>query len=608
MDLRDQISVYLNSAWKRGREETPHAGHSLVNFGEWTGENGFVKKDSARYKSTTIPCPVVVIVEEKIGKKDLLLTITGRVAEYNADEEFDQIGVTITKKLYTTGTTIKSTTLTIPRFTTPTAIFLLSGLGNKIYEITSVTPDLIKNGSNLGKVSFHGLASEGSKILYYLGMINLHNTVKQIINSIWISPNVCAFCKGEKLINNKPCPECNGYGYISENASRGIAISKGYDVGISRENFSSYPLTDDQWNIAWEFINKTWTQKWWVTPTISEIKRMFAHFYNVNPTEILIEEIYHSSMPHWNISIPLEGSVGSPFPAGNTDLMKFIVDSITPAGVNVFVGFYANLYLGNLDDLSAEVNTLISSTNILSMKIWESSIEQEHELWRGRWRCWDGWCECVDNFEEDLSKWDTSGLVDIYNANNIGRHWARLQDNSYLQTKSAYNISNPTGVVELWIHPLETNLRIGGYLTGIDQWAFYVDFKNNGFYDHNNNLIRPAKFDNDFHLRIDFVSDKNINGTLGYVDEILINQELFASGIVFLNAMAPNRPIRIQSFGTGLGFVDNFGADWVSGCVAGDNWPRLYPWGWGQSNADNVSGVSGLYENYFRKDRIICII
>ena len=171
MDIRDQVQVYLNTAWKKERSETPYAGHSLVKFGEWTRESGFTKKDKAAYSQgdidITIPCPVIAIVDTIIRKDNLELTITGRNVVADGTESFDQLGTNITKNKYKAGTATIQTTLTIPRFTRPTATFLVSGLGNQVFEITNITQnvDLSKYGG--GKVSFYGLASEGSKILYY---------------------------------------------------------------------------------------------------------------------------------------------------------------------------------------------------------------------------------------------------------------------------------------------------------------------------------------------------------------------------------------------------------------------------------------------------------
>jgi len=611
MDFRDQIRYYLNTAFKQTIEDSPYSGHSLVKFGEWSREEGFVKDDSASYNDVAVPCPVIAIVDEKIRENHLILTITGTEAVYDQDESFQQIGVTITKKTYKKGTNTVQTTLEIPRFTRELATFLISGLGNKIFEITSVTSNIpIAEQVGGGKVSFYGLASEGSKVLYYLGMFKIHNMIKEIINSIWIAPEKCPLCDGTGTYGTGggTCPQCNGYGYSGQNAAKGIALAKGYDVKLTREKFAEYPLTDAQFEKVWKFINQAWTQKWWVTPTVSEIKRLFAHFYNVSQDDIIITERYHFSMPHWDISLPLEAQTGSPFDVGDTDLMKYIARSVTPAGVNVFVGFYRYINIGDLDDLQCIKAELQVGNSLITRAIMISSIEAAYDHWFSRYRCWNGWNRCVDNFEGGFGlNWNTSGNVDIFNANDIGRNWCRLKGNSYAQTPTGYAITNATGVVEAWVHPRDNELRVGAFLTGVEDWAFYLDFKSSGFYDHNNNLIRAAKPDCDYHIRMDFISDKYLSGVLGYVDKVYINREQVATGICFKNGLLPNRPIRISSNGVGTGFFDNFGANWVSGYTENDNWQRLYQWGWGENHLNCLSGVTNLFEKYFHKDKFFNI-
>jgi hypothetical protein len=87
-----------------------------------------------------------------------------------------------------------------------------------------------------------------------------------------------------------------------------------------------------------------------------------------------------------------------------------------------------------------------------------------------------------------------------------------------------------------------------------------------------------------------------------YVSGIYINQELVGTNIPYLSTMWPGVEARFASEGTGFLYLDNFGANWVSGYIENDNWQRLYPWGWGQYHVDCLSGVVNLFDNYWYKD------
>jgi len=102
----------------------------------------------------------------------------------------------------------------------------------------------------------------------------------------------------------------------------------------------------------------------------------------------------------------------------------------------------------------------------------------------------------------------------------------------------------------------------------------------------------------------DYSEGDNLTPRVGYLDKIYINKDEVVNDICFLNALPPDRPVRIESFGVGYGFIDNFGGDWISGYIANDNWQRLYPWGWGKNHRDCLSGVYNLYERYFRNDKV----
>ena len=596
MDIRDQINYYLNTAFKQGIELDPKAGHSLILLAEWSRKYGFVKKDSALYEDVVVPCPVIAIVEEKIREDNLTLTITGSVAELSGTETFSQIGREITKDVYTTSETTIEAEFEVQRLTREKATFLITGLENKIYEITSITAnvEVLERG---GRISFYGLASTGSKILWLIGMYKTHNMIKEIINGIWSAPTECPFCSGSGDDPDNPgddCPQCDSYGYSGYNATKGISIDKGYDVRLTREKFDEYPISATDDAKVWKFVNKVWTQKWWVTPTVSEIKRLFAHFYNVREDDIYITERHHFSMPHWDIDLPIESEKGSPFDIGDIELMKYIAESVTPAGVNVFVGFYTVTYLGNLDGLECEIDTRVGD-RIITKKLLCSSIEQNYgPIQRGRFRFWNGWNEAVDNFEAVgvSGIWTTDGTVDIFEPNDRFRHVARIAGDDSSMT---YDVSGgmSSGSIEFWIHPETSDIRcslidVSG-LTG-----FYVEYDQfvTGFTDHFN-MFRKICPENESHVRI-YVNTVS-NQWKCYIDRILRGSGVYVSGNIY--------EVKFHNTTAGTGYIDCFGITTASGYTVNKNWQDIYPFGWGLNHSDCLSGVANLYEDFFRWDR-----
>lgn len=599
MDIRDQIDYYLNTAFKRINEQTPYAGHNLIELAEWNRTDGFIKKDTAKFGDVVVPCPVIAIVETKIRESNLTLTITGKVAEQTGTETFEQIGRSITKEVYGVGATTIQTTFELPRFTRTGATFLISGLENKIYEISDITENVEIFGQRGGKIKFYGLASDGAKVLWLLGMYKIHNTIKEIINSIWTVPTTCPYCSGSGVDpdSGDTCPQCLSYGYSGYNAEKGIQIDKGYDVKLTREKFSEYPVSDANDAKIWEFVNKIWTQKWWVTPTPNNIKDLFAHFYNVRSEDIIITERFHFSMPHWQIDLPIETQLGSPFDAGDTELAKFIAESVTPAGVNVFVGFYETRFIGNLDDMfEQDLFYMKSKPKILSKKLWEiGSLEHIYDDWGSRFRCYNGWNEAVDTFEVTgiaLSGiWQTGGAVDIFNANDKFRHVARLKGNG---SSMIYDFGTPiaSGHVEYWIHTESSDLRCS-LLSAGDAELYYVEHNQSetGFKDGSSMFLNMFP-DNEAHVRIYW--NEGASET-----KVFINREIATSGGVAIGNVSK---IKFHNTSVGTGFIDGFGATPISGYSINQNWQTLYPWGWGLNHSDCLSGISGLYQNYFLPD------
>lgn len=609
-----EIIKLLPTQFKQMSDNPLNTGHYIPMLGYWTKEEGYVKKQSLVYKSESLACPIIAIVHDRVGKEDVILTITAKTSQLVVDiegnpilEEKKQGDYTIKRKKYTPTETTIETTLTIPRFTRQWATFLLTGLGKNVYEISSITDNVNYDTS---RIEFYALASSGSKIIYWLGLHKLAETLRDIFQGLWISPTRCFRCKatGIEPGTTEPCKQCSGYKYSGYNATRSIQRNKGFDVGLSRKVLDWDNMSDDDHKIVKEFINRSWTQKWHVTPTPLQIKKLFAHFLQLHEDDIKIEQRFHLQEPVWKINIPTRSSGASPFGRfiyeNHEDLLRYMARSVTPAGVSVFIGFYNTGWFGEFEFYTGKV----SSINFKS-----GAFEARFKLWgKARWSFWNGWTKGVDHFErlgtEIGGIWNVNGDVSIVNVNDQNRHMAKFVNESYIE----HDVSGvATGKFEMWVHPQDTEMRFG--LADAEGLAMYLKYDTNGFYDHNNNLLRAGLPHCDYHLRVDFVVDATgagSTGQYGYIQQVQINKKVVSNGYNFLRTLGVNPTMKIRNIGSGTGFMDAYGNSWnATGYQIGDNWQRLHPKGFGLYNWNYSTGqlgsvkVNELHYNYIRPDK-----
>ncbi|MHA1408726.1 MAG: hypothetical protein ACTSQY_00160 [Candidatus Odinarchaeia archaeon] len=583
MRTRELIKL-LPTQFKRISENPLYSGHYIPHLGYWNKDEGFVRIQELEYKGETLACPIIAVVGSKIGGKDLNLTITAKTSVYYSTTEKEQDGYTLKRKTYKdSGETIQ-TTLTIPRFTRNYATFLITGLGKNVWSISSITAD---PEDSPGSVDFYALASNGSKLIYWFGIHNLVEELRQIIRP-WIAPTKCVRCGGtgiEPNTSNKKCEECKGYKYSGYSSIKYVQRKIGFDLNLSRELLDWDELTDEDHEIIKNFINKCWTQKWWVTPTKKEIKRFFMHFYQVSEDEIRINERYSDQEPIWTLFLPQDINESSPFKSDkftelDTTLIKYIGETITPAGVSIFLGFYKDL--GTLGDMEA-----LSDNKYMNALEGRTSIIEEYSLFGGR-RIFpfNGWTKAIYDFEEESISLDSSGDVSLFNANDMNRHVVKLVDDSYIETDLVLD----SGYFDFWIHPVSNVIRAG--LRKDNNWLFYVEYDENGFYDNNGYLITLATPDNDYHVSVLF---NNITGT----HNISIHKKIIETGIQNLNTGISGK-LRIESIGDGLGFVDAIGYN-TGDYERFDNYPRLRNIGYGLNNECIYNSIN--VTDYVRKER-----
>jgi len=424
-----EIIKLMPTQYRQTTTNPLRSGHYIPMLGYWTKDEGYVKKQSLNYKGESLACPVIAVVNRRVGKEDLSLTITAKVSEYSSTEEKTQGEYTIKTKTYTPTETTIQTTLSVPRYTRQWATFLLTGLGKMVYEITSVEDDNLYDTS---KIEFYALASAGSRIIYWLGLHKITELLRDIVQGPWMAPTKCLRCSATGIEPNttaEPCKQCLGYKYSGYNATRSIQRMKGFDVGLARNVLEWDNMTDADHQIVKEFINKAWTQKWHVTPSKSEIRRLFAHFLQLPTDSIQITERFHLQEPVWNLTLPKKASLASPFGRdiyeNHEDLLIYIAESLTPAGVSVFVGFYDLGYFGDFEFYTSE--------KMYHHNLKSCAFERNYKLLlTPRWSFWHGWTKAIDHFERlgtlDNGFWSHTGQVSKFNVNDINRHMVKFED------------------------------------------------------------------------------------------------------------------------------------------------------------------------------------
>jgi len=313
--------------------------------------------------------------------------------------------------------------------------------------------------------------------------------------------------------------------------------------------------------------------------------------------EVYITERFNAQEPIWYLDLPDKGERGSPF--GEDDftlddkaLIKYIAESITPAGVSVFIGFYKEWHIGGFDDFTDEA--------IPPIRL-QSSIEPIFTLdGCPRWDFHNGWTDATVDFEGVAIPMDVVGDVTIINVNDQNRHMLRLRDASSVGTGIiAGTGAVSTGMFELWVHPYDSVVRMGFEHSG--DWICYVEYDTDGFYDHYGSLITKAMTDNDYHVKVKYVWQ----GGSGLCD-YYVNRNLLRSGVGFLYDYLPDN-LKVENIGTGEGFIDAIGLFTDLGYTENDNWQRIHPWGWGREHLNDISGEMNLLENYFENDKFFVI-
>jgi len=357
-----------------------YVGHWVEHAGNWDSTIGFTpdytsfKYDELETASYTA-CALVFTTTQSFRENDVILTFTVKTCKRKKDPvTLEEIyteetinGATIKRPDYVEDATI-DIPLTIPAWTPPGVSFQVGDIAT-IYQLDSVTADIMLPGGGAGEI--HALASIGSQMLFGLSYHKLMEDVETLANSIWISPPFCHWCNGEGTIDGLVCPVCNGFGHSGRGAIEYLATNKGKEVGVVKSEADSFE----------RYQHEVWAQKWWVTPTRSDITKCFAHFCNIPTETIEIQEGYDDFEPSWSLLLPVEFGPASKFDYVNSrdrDALQALLESVTPAGVEPFLSWYTNK--SGMDEI-----TVVEDLYVIHRTTYHTRTTFTNAIWGTPW-------------------------------------------------------------------------------------------------------------------------------------------------------------------------------------------------------------------------------
>jgi hypothetical protein len=302
--------------------------------GTWDGESYTAEYSTFKHTETSFtPVSLVFVTSQDSREYDVTLTFTVKTCKRKKDsygnEEYitsEQLGMQVKKPVYEHDST-EQVSITIDAWERAgTAIKI--GTSSNIYEIVSVTQDISIPGIGAGYV--YALASVGSKMIYSLSFNRLMQELQDITHGIFISPPFCRMCSGTGTIGSEVCPQCNGFMFSGRGAIEYLAKRHGDEVGIGQDAERTFE----------RFQHEVWMQKWWITPTISQIKRLFAFFCDITEDSVYIEERYDDFEPAWHLLLPTNFGPNSQFSWENskdTVALRLLLESVTPAGTITYL-------------------------------------------------------------------------------------------------------------------------------------------------------------------------------------------------------------------------------------------------------------------------------
>ena len=356
---------FIGPGFKRA-PDVIHRGFWTPQLAEWRAGLGYNEirdlqeyeySGSIRYTGAVVnACPILAIVKEDLGDRDIKLLITGllgavdttwpissgvyTISGFTTDHQYNE---PIYRRQFVTGGGTFYQEITIPAYTKAGKVYTLAT--KRVYKISDVNSSGDIVDQPVGRVGFYALADNGSKILHGLNWDKIFEYASKVLYGAYGNPSLCNRCDGTGYIATvlNKCNQCGGYGYAGPNASGFMMTHIGYD----------YNLVQDSDDSDEKFRNKIWAMNWWLTPTKKEIQRYFAHFARIQDDEIEVDNIDRSPSSGLPTGIESLVDVKVPYniPAGlfsnSDDIWGLMAKSVEPAGIDIRFSFLARAMSGS---------------------------------------------------------------------------------------------------------------------------------------------------------------------------------------------------------------------------------------------------------------------
>lgn len=373
MKITDEVSL-IGPGFKRFTDDHIHMGFWTPELARWSDLNSFEPKTSLQeyYYSSGVKItgakvnasPVICVVESQIAERDLTIQITGNtgipsgyivsgdvtITGYSTNH---QHGTDVYRREWTTGGEEFRYSFIIPAHTLPEKTYLLPN--KRIYEITNISVNPQRQDQPLTQLNFHALADNGSKLIYTYNWNKVYNDLRTMLYGTFAAPKKCPTCNGSGYVVDEAdtCQQCNGYKYSGWNATGYIFDQIARSVGIAQESGESFEVYQD----------KVWAKRWEVIPTVSSIKKYFAHFAHCTTGEVGIYNNFRTTNTSGvecivDIMLPYVLPEAR-FSTSNT-FWNVMAESCEPAGINIRFSFLVSGNLTGQFDFEAIQSSFIS--------------------------------------------------------------------------------------------------------------------------------------------------------------------------------------------------------------------------------------------------------